>query len=168
MGLADFHTQRVTALLSFRRTGRYVTLICRGDAGVVVGTAPPQFLFRFGGTEGLRGFARNEFGGSRAALGRGRLLLHLPPYGSQPVARAAGFIIPPLRPAVVLSTDAGWSDVSDASAPALARLGSSVTDGVRWSYGTGLSIFEDAVSVEYVRPGDGGKGKWYVGFVSAF
>jgi hypothetical protein len=167
-GFADFRTQRVTALLSFRRTGRYVTLIGRGGAGVVAGTAPPQFLFRFGGTEGLRGFARNQFGGSEAALGRGRLLLHLPPYGNQPVARAAGFIIPPLRPAVVFSADAGWSDVSAASAPALARLGSTVTDGVRWSYGTGISIFEDALSVEYVRPGGGGKGKWYVGFVSAF
>jgi len=167
-GLADFKTQRVTALLSLRRTGKYVTLIGRGDAGVVAGTAPPQFLFRFGGTEGLRGYERNEFGGSQAALGRGRLLLHLPPYGNRPVAQSAGFLIPPLRPAVVFSVDAGWSDVSDASAPALLRLGSQVTDGVRWSYGTGISIFEDALSIEYVRPGDGGKGKWYVGFVSAF
>jgi hypothetical protein len=58
--------------------------------------------------------------------------------------------------------------VSDASAPALLRLGSTVTDGVKWSYGTGISIFEDAISLEYVRPGDGGKGKWYFGFVSAF
>jgi hypothetical protein len=39
---------------------------------------------------------------------------------------------------------------------------------VKWSYGTGISIFEDAISLEYVRPGDGGKGKWYFGFVSAF
>jgi hypothetical protein len=168
LGFADFRTQRVTALLSFRRTGKYVTLIGRGDAGIVAGTAPPQFLFRFGGTEGLRGFERNEFGGSQAALGRGRVLLHLPPYGSQPIARAAGFIIPPLRPAIVVSADAGWSDVSDASRPALVRLGSQVTDGVRWSYGTGLSIFQDALSVEYVRPGGGGKGKWYVGFVTTF
>jgi hypothetical protein len=167
VGVGDFRTQRVAALLSFRRTGRYVTLVGRGDAGVVAGTAPPQFLFRFGGTEGLRGYERNEFGGSQAALGRGRLLLHLPPYGSRPLASHAGFIIPPLRPAVVFSVDGGWSDVSDASAPALTRLGARVTDGVRWSYGTGISIFQDALSVEYVRPGDGGKAKWYVGFVSA-
>jgi hypothetical protein len=168
LGFADFRTQRAMALVSFRRTGKYVTLSGRGDAGIVAGAAPPQFLFRFGGTEGLRGFDRNQFGGSRAALGRGRFLLHLPPYGRQPVANAAGFIIPPLRPALVLSADAGWSDVSPESAPALLRLGSQVTDGVRWSYGTGVSFFEDAVSVEYVRPGGGGKGKWYVGFVSAF
>ena len=168
VGLADFETQRVTALLSFRRSGRYLSLIGRGDAGIVAGAAPPQFLFRFGGTEGLRGYERNQFGGSQAALGRGRLLLHLPPYGNRPVAQAAGFLVPPLRPAVVFSVDAGWSDVSDASAPSLLRLGSQVTDGVRWSYGTGISIFEDALSVEYVRPGDGGKGKWYVGFVTSF
>ena len=168
VGLGDFHTQRVAALLSFRRTGTYVTLVGRGDAGMVAGEAPPQFLFRFGGIEGLRGYDRNEFGGSEAALGRGRLLLHLPPYGSRPVASAAGFMIPPLRPAVVFSIDAGWSDVSTRSAPALARLGSRVTDGVRWSYGAGISIFQDALSVEYVRPGEGGKGKWYVGFVSSF
>jgi hypothetical protein len=134
----------------------------------VAGAAPPQFLFRFGGLEGLRGYDRNQFGGSRAALGQGRLLVHLPPYGNQPLAQAAGFLIPPLRPAVVFSVDAGWSDVSAQSAPALARLGSATTDGVRWSYGTGVSVFEDAVSVEYVRPGGGGKGKWYVGFVSGF
>jgi hypothetical protein len=167
-GLADFKTQRVAALVSFRRGGRYVTLVGRGDTGAVAGTAPPQFLFRFGGTEGLRGFERNQFGGSQALLGRGRVLLHLPPYGSRPLASAAGFIIPPLRPALVLSSDAGWSSVSDASAPALARLGATVTDGVRWSWGTGISIFQDALSLEYVRPGGGGSGKWYVGFVSTF
>jgi len=166
-GLADFKTQRLMALLSFRRTGKYVTLVGRGDAGLVAGTAPPQFLFHFGGTEGLRGYERNEFGGSQAALGRGRVLLHLPPYGSRPLAQAAGFLVPPLRPAVVFSVDAGWSSVSDVSEGALLRLGSRVTDGVQWSYGTGVSIFQDALSVEYVRPGGGGKGKWYVGFVSA-
>jgi hypothetical protein len=168
LGVGDFHTQRATALLSFRRTGKYVTLSGRGDAGVVGGTAPPQFLFRFGDVEGLRGYERNQFGGSRAMLGRGRVLLQLPPYGSRPLASAAGFLIPPLRPAIVVSADAGWSDVSPESAPALLRLGSSVTDGVRWSLGTGISIFQDAVSVEYVRPGGGGSGKWYVGFVTTF
>src|SRR4029079_6589655 len=71
VGVGDFRTQRVAALLSFRRTGTYVTLVGRGGAGVVAGEAPPQFLFRFGGVEGLRGYDRNEFGGSRAALGRG-------------------------------------------------------------------------------------------------
>ncbi|HEX2204061.1 MAG TPA: hypothetical protein VHG91_12210, partial [Longimicrobium sp.] len=167
-GFGDFQVGRVIGLLSARFPGRYVTLIGRGDAGVVTGEAPPQLLFRFGGVEGLRGYDRNAFGGSRVALGRGRALLHLPPYSQQPLARVAGFLVPPLRPAIVGSVDAGWAEVSDDAAPALARLESTVTDGVRWSYGAGLSLFEDALSLEYVWPGDGGKGRWYVGFVSSF
>ncbi len=167
-GFGDFRTQRVTALLSARRGGRYLTLIGRLDGGMVAGEAPPQFLFRFGGREGLRGYADREFGGSQAWLARGRLLVHLPPYGRSPLFRTGFFVFPPLRPAVVLSGDAGWSDVSDESAGALFRLGSRVTDGVRSSYGVGLSVFEDALSLEYVWPGEGGKGKWYAGFATSF
>jgi hypothetical protein len=167
-GFGDFRTQRVTALLSTRRTGKYVTFLARGDAGVVVGEAPPQFLFRFGGTEGLRGYERNEFAGSTALLGRGRLLLHLPPYGNEPLFRAGFFAFPPLRAALVLSGDAGRSDISDDSRPSLDRLFSQTTDGWRTSYGLGLSLFEDAVAFEHVWPGGGGEGKWYIGFVSWF
>ena len=167
-GFGDFAVTRATALLSARFPSRYVTLIARGDAGTVVGEAPPQFLFRFGGIEGLRGYGRNEFGGSTAALGRARLLLHLPPWGREPLFRAGGFLFPPPRPALVVSGDAGWTTVSDDARPALERLGAAETDGVRSSYGVGLSLFEDAVSIEYVWPGDGGEGRWYTGFVAYF
>ena len=167
-GFGDFRVQRLVALLSARRSGRYVTLVTRGDAGIVVGEAPPQFLFRFGGTEGLRGYDRNEFGGSTALLGRGRLLLHLPPYGNRPLYRSGLFVFPPLRAALVGSLDAGWSSVSDDSETSLLRLGARETDGARWSYGAGLSFFEDAVAIEHVWPGDGGEGKWYIGFVQWF
>lgn len=167
-GFGDFGITRATALLSARFPSRYVTLIARGDAGTVIGEAPPQFLYRFGGIEGLRGYARNEFGGSTAVLGRARLLLHLPPYGQEPLFRAGFFLFPPLRPAIALSGDAGWAGVSDDSRPSLLRLGAGETDGVRSSYGVGLSLFEDAVSVEYVWPGDGGDGRWYAGFVTYF
>lgn len=167
-GFGDFGVTRATALLSTRFPSRYVTLIARGDAGTVLGEAPPQFLFRFGGIEGLRGYARNEFGGSTALLGRARLLLHLPPYGQEPLFRAGSFLFPPLRPALVASGDAGWASVSDDSRGSLLRLGAAETDGVRSSYGVGLSLFEDAVSVEYVWPGEGGEGRWYTGFVAYF
>jgi hypothetical protein len=167
-GLADFSITRATALLSARFPSRYLTVIGRVDAGTVLGTVPAQFLYRFGGIEGLRGYERNEFGGTSAALGRARLLLNLPPYTSEPLLRVGGFLVPPLRPAIVLSGDAGWSGVNDRSARALERLGARETDGVRSSYGAGLSLFEDAVSVEYVWPGDGGTGKWYTGFVAYF
>jgi hypothetical protein len=167
-GLGDFGVTRATALLSTRFPSRFVTLIARGDAGMIVGRAPPQFLYRFGGIEGLRGYARNEFGGSTAVLGRARVLLHLPPYGQEPLFRAGLFLFPPLRPALVLSGDAGWASVSDDSRESLLRLGAAETDGVRSSYGAGLSLFEDAVSIEYVWPGDGGEGRWYAGFVAYF
>ena len=167
-GFGDFGVTRATGLLSMRFPSRYVTLIARGDGGTVLGEAPPQFLFRFGGIEGLRGYARNEFGGSTAALGRARLLLHLPPWGREPLFRAGGFLFPPPRPALVVSGDAGWTSVNDDSRPALERLGAVETDGVRSSFGAGLSLFEDAVSIEYVWPGDGGEGRWYTGFVAYF
>lgn len=167
-GFGDFGVTRATALLSTRFPSKFVTLIARGDAGTVIGTAPPQFLFRFGGIEGLRGYERNQFGGSTAVLGRARILLHLPPYGQEPLFRAGGFLFPPLRPAFVVSGDAGWTTVSEDSRASLLRLGAAETDGVRSSYGAGLSLFEDAVSIEYVWPGEGGKGKWYTGFVAYF
>lgn len=167
-GFADFGVTRATALLSTRFPSRYLTLIARGDAGTVIGEAPPQFLFRFGGIEGLRGYARNEFGGSTALLGRGRLLFHLPPYGQEPLFRAGFFLFPPLRAAVVLSGDAGWASVSDDARESLARLGAVETDGVRSSYGVGLSLFDDALSIEHVWPGDGGEGRWITGFVAYF
>lgn len=167
-GLGDFGVTRAQALLSARFPSRFVTVIGRADAGTLIGTSPTQFLYRFGGTEGLRGYERNEFGGTTAALGRARLLLHLPPYSSEPLFRAGVFLFPPLRPAIALSGDAGWAAVNDESAPALARVLARETDGWRTSYGAGLSFFEDAVSIEYVWPGDGGEGRWYTGFVAYF
>jgi len=167
-GLGDFRTQRVTATLSTRRPGRYLTLLARGDVGWVGGEAPPHFLIRFGGGEGLRGYDDREFAGSRAALARARLLAHLPPYSNEPLLRVGFFLVPPLRPALALSGDAGWSAVSRDSEPSLNRLFSRTTDGTRYSYGAGLSLFEDAVSIEHVWPGDGGEGRWYAGFTAWF
>jgi hypothetical protein len=167
-GFADFGTTRAAVLLSSRFPSRYVTLIARGDAGVVTGAAPTQFLFRFGGVEGLRGYERNEFGGTTAALGRGRVLLHLPPWGNEPLFRAGLFLFPPLRPALVVSADAGNATVNERSREALARLGARETEGWRSSYGVGLSLFDDALSIERVWPGEGGPARWYAGFVAYF
>ena len=167
-GFGDFGNTRATGLLSTRFPSRFVTAIARGDAGIVTGTAPTQFLFRFGGLEGLRGYERNEFGGTQALLGRGRLLLHLPPYGNEPLFRAGLFVFPPLRPALVASGDAGRTWVNDDSRAALQRLGARETEGWRSSYGAGLSVFDDALSVERVWPGEGGPARWYVGFVAYF
>ena len=115
--------------------------------------------------EGLRGYEANEFGGSTAALGRARLLLGIPPRGAQPLARIGLFLIPPLRPALVLLGETGWTEVEEDLADELVRLGSRPTDGARSSYGYGLSLFDDAITIERLIPFDDedGDARWYVG-----
>jgi hypothetical protein len=173
-GLADFHFTRLVGLASFRRETPWLTLLGRVDAGHVLGDgAPPQRLFRFGVNEGLRGYDANVFGGSTAALARGRLLLPLPPRESQPIARRGPFIVPPLRPALVLLGEAGWTSVSDGLRPQMQRLGVRETDDVLGSFGGGVSIFDDALTVEYLVPlreDDAARrgGRWYIGFARWF
>jgi hypothetical protein len=164
-GFADFRYQRVTALASARYSLGPITLAARGDAGRAWGEAPPQKLFRFGSVEGLRGYEQNEFGGSTAFLGRARLLLGIPPRSGQPLARAGLFMIPPLRPNLVLLGETGWTDVGADLIDELDRLGSRPTNGFRSSVGVGLSIFDDAVTAEWMRPVDEPEmsDRWYFG-----
>src|SRR5690606_21764733 len=101
-----------------------------------------------------RGYEPDEFGGSAAALGRARLLLGIPPRSARPLARAGLFLIPPLRPNLVFLAESGWTDVDSDLADELARLGSRTTDGFRSSVGLGVSIFDDAVTLEWLKPLD--------------
>lgn len=168
-GVGDFRFGRASGLLSLRRSLGIFTLAGRLDGGHAWGDVPPQKLFRFGAAEGLRGYDDNEFGGSTAAVAHGRFLIGLPPYGAEPIGRSGPLILPPLRPALVLLAEAGWADVSDASFPALTRLGALPTDGVRGSLGAGVSVFNDFVTLEYVRPLDRDRGgRWYFGLVNWF
>lgn len=169
-GLADWRFGRVTGFLAARRSlGPYLTLALRGDAGHVAGEAPPQMLLRFGEAEGLRGYDPNEFGGTTAAIGRGRLLLFLPPYTQQPLARAGFFIVPPLRPALVLSGTSAWAEVADRSRDELLRVGSRPTEGARRTVGIGVSVFEDALALEYTRTlEEEERGRWTFGLVTWF
>lgn len=163
-GFMDFQYQRVTALLSTRYTLGPFTLAARGDAGRVWGDAPPQKLFRFGSVEGLRGYEPDEFGGSTAALGRARLLVGIPPRSARPLARAGLFLIPPLRPNLVFLAETGWTDIASGLEDELARLGSRPTDGFRSSLGIGVSIFDDAVTLEWLKPMDDNlEDRWYFG-----
>jgi hypothetical protein len=48
-------------------------------------------------------------------------------------------------------------------------VGSRPTDGARRTVGIGVSIFEDALSLEYSKPlEDGEEGKWTFGLVAWF
>lgn len=169
VGVADFRFGRAIGLLSLRRSLGIFTLAGRLDFGHAWGAVPPQKFFRFGATEGLRGFGHNEFGGTTAAIARGRFLIGLPPYGARPLARSGIFILPPLRPALVLLGEAGWAEVSERALPQLDRLNSVPTDGARGSVGVGLSLFNDFFTIEYIRPlEDDREGRWYVGLVQWF
>ena len=130
------------------------------------GEVPPQKLFRFGSVEGLRGYAPNEFGGSTAVLGRVRGLIGIPPRSARPLARAGLFLIPPLRPNLVFLAETGWTEVDSELAVELRGLGARVTDGFRSSVGFGVSIFDDAFTVERLQPvgdHDDREARWYVG-----
>lgn len=163
-GTGDFRYQRITALASARYSLGPVTLAARADGGHVRGSPPAQKLFRFGSVEGLRGYEENEFGGSTAFLGRGRLLIGIPPRSSQPLARIGLFQIPPLRPSLVLLGESGWTRIDDDLVDRLQRLGARPTDGFRSSVGVGLSIFDDALTVERLFPLDEDRDpRWYVG-----
>jgi hypothetical protein len=166
-GLGDFEFGRVVALLSGRRALGPLTAAARVDAGHAWGGVPPQRLFRFGSVEGLRGYEPDEFGGSTAVLARSRLLVGLPPRSTRPLARVGLFLVPPLRPALVLLGETGWTRVDAALADELVRLGSVETGGWRSGVGVGLSIFEDALTLERVWPvGFGSEDReprWYAG-----
>lgn len=166
-GVGDFHFQRVTALLSTRHRMGPVTLATRVDGGHATGAVPPQKLFRFGATEGLRGFESNEFGGSSALLARGRLLVGVPPRSTRPLGRVGFFLIPPLRPSLVLVGESGWSQVDDSLRDELARLGARPTDGALSSLGVGLSLLDDAFTIERLEPVGASAaqraGRWYIG-----
>lgn len=166
IGFADFRYHRVTGLLSLRYGLGPLTLAARGDAGHAWGSVPAQRLFRFGSVEGLRGYEPNEFGGSTAMLGRARLLLGLPPRSPRPLARAGLFLVPPLRPNLVLLGETGWTQIDGRLTDALDRLGARPTDGFRSAIGYGVSIFDDAVTVERLQPVGVDRereARWYVG-----
>lgn len=164
LGRGDFSYQRLTGLLSFRYAVGPLTLAARGDGGYAWGAPPPQKLFRFGAIEGLRGYEPNEFGGSRALLGRTRVLLGIPPRSARPLARAGLFLIPPLRPNLLFLAESGWATTDEETAPALEKLGSRPTDGFRSSIGFGISIFDDAVTLERLQPLEEDRdARWYFG-----
>jgi hypothetical protein len=165
-GLGDFRFNRVNSQLSVRYNLDPLTFAARVDGGYATGGVPPQKLFRFGGLEGLRGYPPNEFGGSSALLARSRVLVGIPPRDARPLARSGMFILPPLRPAVVLLGETGWTRVDPELQDALLRLRARPTDGFRSAVGLGVSIFDDAITLERLQPvgeTEGARARWYFG-----
>ncbi|HET7322681.1 MAG TPA: hypothetical protein VFI96_09320 [Longimicrobiaceae bacterium] len=167
LAAGDFHYQRLSGLLSVRYGLGPVTLATRVDGGQVWGVAPPQALFRFGSTQGLRGYEPNEFGGSTALLARSRLTVGIPPRSQRPIARVGFLLIPPLRPSLVFLAESGWTWIRSDLRDELDLLRAEPTDGARSSLGLGLSFFDDAFTIEHLWPvgpdAEDRSGKWYAG-----
>lgn len=167
IGMGELRFNRLTGLLSTRYGLGPVTLAGRVDAGHAWGGVPPQRLYRFGGIEGLRGYEPNEFGGSSAVLARSRLLIGIPPRSTRPIARFGMFLVPPLRPSLVLLGETGWTGIREDLRDELARLGSVETGGWRSAAGVGVSILEDAFTIERLWPlgadAETRDPRWYVG-----
>jgi hypothetical protein len=167
VGLADFRFTRLTGLLSARYNLGPITVASRTDAGHAMGGVPPQKLFRFGSLEGLRGYEPNEFGGSTAILTRGRVLIGLPPRSTQPIARLGMFLVPPLRPSLVLLGESGWTWIDEDLEDELLRLRTRPTEGARSSVGVGISFLDDAITIERLQPvgADSAErgARWYAG-----
>jgi hypothetical protein len=165
-GLGEMRFGRALALLSFRNELGPLTLATRFDAGYAGGDVPLQRYFRFGRMEGLRGYEHNEFGGTAAALGRGRLLLGLPPRSTDPLWRQGLFVIPPLRPSLVTLAETGYAEVAERHRERLALLGARPTEGLRTTLGVGVSFFDDVLTIERLFPLDADRSpRWYFGLV---
>ena len=154
---------RAEASMSARRYIGPITLASRLDAGIVLANdPPPQTLFELGGITGrLAGYEYKEFAGDRAAVGRVYAAYAFPllraPY------RVARMLVPGLSPGVAAGIDAGWAELSSASAhAAVLEMGdgteanalSRETGRIRSTFMVGLTFFSNSLHVGLARPID--------------
>ncbi|MEX2179475.1 MAG: hypothetical protein WD801_12245 [Gemmatimonadaceae bacterium] len=163
--------QRVEVRLAARRYWRGLAFASRVDAGAVFGEElPPQVLYEMGGGLNLPAYGYKEFGGDRAALGRGLVAYQLPIMRAP--RRLGALVVPGLGPGIGLGAHAGWTEVSSAAGQAaiLALGGDGViplsrpTERVRATADLRLTFLSGAIGVGVSRPIDG-PGEWKPFFV---
>lgn len=156
--------QRVEARLAMRRFWHGVVLASRVDAGVVLGSVlPPQVMYELGGSHDLPSYDYKEFGGDRAALGRGLIAYHFPVLRT-PI-RLAGIVLPGLSPGIGAGAQGGWAEASSPAArDALLLLGSSPTQRIRASADFRFTLLAGAIGAGFARPIDE-QGPWKPFFV---
>jgi hypothetical protein len=153
-----------------KNRGRF-TLAARGDAGTVLGDAPPpQQLFELGSNQYLAGYGYKEFAGTDAVALRGLAMYRLGVFDT-PV-RIRRWFVPGVAPALALGLQSGWTQAVGAGGRAsLRELGlvapgdagdprpaaaavSRVTGGVRTTVTVGLRIFGGGIGVGMARAVD--------------
>ena len=172
-GAGALNWQRTELSLSARKYFGQLSLAAHGDGGAVTGDVPPQKLFELGGYETLPGYAYKEFAGDRAAVFRGFASYRFDIW-KRPI-RIRNFYLPALNPGLGMSIQGGWTELSSQAArDAALRLGSNpdgaalsvATDGIRATFGGGITLFSDLLRIGASRPIDHG-GRWRFTFGGA-
>jgi hypothetical protein len=156
----DLDWQRVEIRLATRQYWRGLVFASRIDAGAVFGDPlPPQVMYEIGGTNALLSYDYKEFGGDRAAIGRG-LVAYYFPFLRTPV-RLARIVLPGLAPGIGTGVQGGWTEASSAAArAALLALGDGITPPsvptgrVRATGDVRLTFLSGAIGVGFARPLD--------------
>jgi hypothetical protein len=159
-GRGTLRWDRVELSMSAVRFWGPVSLTMHGDAGAVFGgEIPPQKLFELGGSAGLPGYEYKQFAGDRAALFRGFAGYTLPVW-RVPRRVWRNIVLPGLSPGFAAGISGGWTEISSsaarASVLALGGLGSVIpiataTDGVRATFGAGVTFFGGNLHVGVAR-----------------
>jgi len=133
----DLNWQRLDAGLSARRYWHGFIFASHLDAGAVFGNViPPQMLYELGGGDNLPSYKYKEFGGDRAALGRGLVAYYFPVLRRP--TRLGRLVLPGLSPGIGAGIQGGWAGaLSSAARTSLLALGG---DGI-----TPLSVPSDRV-----------------------
>ncbi len=124
-----------------RSADRAADLRARGAVGWILGDAPAQRLFLFGGPGTLPGFASASFAGDRFALAD--------------IEASHRLVGPWVRLRAVAA--AGWATLRDPAALP-APWTAAPTNGIRASAGLGLGFVYDILRIDWVRPLDGSGG----------
>jgi hypothetical protein len=159
-GDGQLNFQRVDLVLTTRRNAGRWTLASRLDAGVVLGSPPPQQLFELGSTEGLPGYGYKQFAGNQAVVLR-TLAMYRLNILTAPLHLTQLYWIPPISPALAVSAQSGWTGASSAAADAaILRLGgnpqpvSTVTGNARATIAAGIRFFGGAIGASMARAVD--------------
>lgn len=155
-GDGDVSYQRVELRLMNRLNNGPWTFATRFDAGALVGpSVVPQQLFEIGRSESLQAYDFKEFAGDRAAVVRGLVMYRLPLLRA-PIHIFKQLWLPEPSPALAVSLQSGWSQLSSPAAEAAAtELRAQVvptgTGRPRTTIGAGLRFFGGSVGLTMVR-----------------